>query len=76
MKLISQEKVYNCIVDLVESSDEPVSWEKIREAVIHAGFKETKSRNWMFVRGALQMAKDSGKIKRIHPKFGGEKYEY
>ncbi len=75
MKLITQEKVYNCIVDLVESSEEPVSWEEISQAVRDAGFKETKTRDWMFVRGALQMAKDSGRIKRTHPMFGGEKYE-
>lgn len=74
MKLITQEEVYNCIVELVESSEKPVSWEKISQAAIYAGFKETKTRDWMFVRGALQMAKDSGRIKRTHSIFS-EEYE-
>lgn len=62
------------ILEAAEKKGEPIEWKEIVEAVKAAGFKQTKKRDWLWVRGALQMLKDNqimARVKDVHK----ERYE-
>jgi hypothetical protein len=70
----TESQISDCIVKLVDSNEDPTTWAEIRDEVTRFGFRETKTRNWLFVRGALQLAINNGAVKRTDH-FNNECYK-